>query len=84
MGGSAEAVQKLLATSKRARDMGLLSYQLQARLAISEIPAGATNGTTSKEKARADLESLRRDAAQSNYKLIRRHAEALLAARSVR
>jgi tetratricopeptide (TPR) repeat protein len=90
MGGSTEAVQKLLATSKRARDMGLLSYQLQARLAISAIQVaasatdGATNGTTSKEKARADLESLRRDAAQSNYKLIGRHAEALLAARSVR
>jgi serine/threonine protein kinase/Tfp pilus assembly protein PilF len=84
-GSAAEAVQKLLATSQRARNMGLIPYELQARLATSEIQTagGATNGATNKDKGRAGLESLRRDARQANYKLIARHADALLAAKSV-
>jgi tetratricopeptide (TPR) repeat protein len=70
--GSASAMQKLQAASQRARTLGLVPYQLQARLAIGEVqPAGA----------RTALESLSRDARQSNYKLIARKANALLSAR---
>jgi serine/threonine protein kinase/Tfp pilus assembly protein PilF len=93
-GSSAEAIQKLLATSQRARNMGLIPYELQARLAISEIQtAGATSkhndrddkdkGAKDSSKARAGVELLRRDALRLNYKLIARHTEALLAAQSV-
>jgi eukaryotic-like serine/threonine-protein kinase len=85
-GSSAEAMQKLLATSQRARKMGLIPYELQARLAISEIQTadGATGkNKDDKDKARTGVASLRRDAMQSSYKLIARHADALLAAQSV-
>jgi hypothetical protein len=85
-GSSAEAMQKLLATSQRARMMGLIPYELQARLAISEIQTadGATGkNKDDKDKARTGVASLRRDAMQSSYKLIARHADALLAAQSV-
>jgi len=87
-GSSAEAVQKLLATSQRARAMGLIPYELLARLAIGEIQmadAATSNGKDKdkdKDKARAAVEALRRDAMQSNYKLIARQAVALLAAES--
>ena len=75
--GSAEGLQKLQATAQRARDMGLVPYQLQARLAIGEVQT-ASGG---KDRARAGLESLSRDAKQSHYKLIARKAEALLSAK---
>ena len=74
---STEGLQKLQATAQRARDVGLVPYQLQARLAIGEIQT-ATGG---KDRARAGLESLSRDARQSHYKLIARKAEALLSAK---
>ncbi len=74
---SSAALQKLQAAVQRAKEMGALSYQLQARLAIGEIQ-GATGA---KESARPELESLIRDAHQSHYKLIARKAQALLSAR---
>jgi eukaryotic-like serine/threonine-protein kinase len=75
-GGSAGAVQQLLAVSQRARAIGLILYQLQARLAIGEIQtAGGLEG------ARAGLESLSRDAKRLNYKLISRKADAVLSAK---
>jgi hypothetical protein len=55
--------------------MGLVPYQLQARLAIGEIQTAAGP----KDRVRAGLESLSRDARQSHYKLIARKADALLA-----
>jgi serine/threonine protein kinase/Tfp pilus assembly protein PilF len=70
------ALQKLQAASQRAKEMGLLSYQLQARLAFGEIQAA----TGAKEGARPGLESLIRDAKQANYKLIARKAQAVLSA----
>jgi len=78
-GNSAEATQKLLATSQRAREMGLIPYQLQARLALAQIQIVA--GTS--EPARANLQALSRDAKQFNYKLIARKADALLSAKPV-
>jgi tetratricopeptide (TPR) repeat protein len=75
--GPIVALQKLQAASQRAKEMGVLSYQLQARLAIGEIQTA--NGA--KGSARPGLESLIRDARQSNYKLIARKAQALLSAK---
>ncbi len=75
-GGSADAVRKLLATSQRARDVGMVPYQLQARLAVGEIQTAV-----GVDGARAGLESLSHDAKQLNYKLISRKAQALLSAR---
>ncbi len=72
------ALQKLQAAAQRAKEMGVLSYQLQARLAIGEIQ------TATGENARPGLESLVRDAKQSNYKLISRKAQALLSAKPLR
>ncbi|HET6177965.1 MAG TPA: protein kinase [Candidatus Sulfotelmatobacter sp.] len=74
---SAVAVQKLQAAFQRARDLGLVPYQLQARLAITEVQMASG----AKDKARADLELLARDARQSNCKLIARKADALLSAK---
>jgi serine/threonine protein kinase/Tfp pilus assembly protein PilF len=71
------ALQKLQAAAQRAKDMGVLSYQLQARLAIGEIQIA----TGAKENSRPGLESLIRDAKQSDYKLIARKAQALLSAK---
>jgi len=71
------ALQKLQSASHRAKEMGVLAYQLQARLAIGEIQTA----TGAKENARPGLESLIRDAHQSNYKLISRKAQALLSAK---
>jgi len=71
------ALQKLQAAVQRAKEIGVLSYQLQARLAIGEIQTA----TGAKETARPGLESLLRDAKQSNYKLISRKAQALLSAK---
>jgi hypothetical protein len=78
-GDSPGATQKLLAASQRAREKGLVPYQLQARLAMGEIQAA--NGPNDKERARAGLESLIRDARQSNCRLIARKAQALLSAK---
>jgi TolB-like protein/Tfp pilus assembly protein PilF len=71
------ALQKLQAAAQRAKDMGVLSYQLQARLAIGKIQSA----TGAKENSRPGLESLIRDAKQSNYKLIARKAQARLSAK---
>jgi hypothetical protein len=59
--------------------MGLIPYQLQARLALAQIQIVA--GTS--EPARANLQALSRDAKQLNYKLIARKADALLSAKPV-
>lgn len=75
--GAASALQKLQATSQRAKTLGLVPYQFQARLAIGEIQ-GAGPGAG----ARPALESLARDARQSNFKLVARKANALLSAKS--
>jgi hypothetical protein len=73
-------LQRLQAASQRAKEMGVLGYQLQARLAIGEIQTA----TGTKESSRPGLESLIRDAKQSNYKLISRKAQALLSAKPLR
>jgi hypothetical protein len=73
------ALQKLQAAIQRAKEMGAPSYQLQARLAVGEIQT-ATDAK-GKENARPGLESLIRDAQQSNYKLIARKAQELLSAK---
>ena len=75
--GSAVAAQKLQGASQRARELGLVPYQFQARLASGEIQAAEGK----KDQARAGLESLSRDAKQLHYKLIARKADALLAAK---
>ena len=75
--GTAVALRKLEATSKRARELGLSPYELEVRLAIGEIQ---TQGGM-KDGARAGLEALRRDAAQMNYKLIARKADAMVSSK---
>ncbi len=75
--GSVRSVQKLQASSQHAREMGLVPYQLQARLAIGEIQM-ADGG---KDRARVGLEALIHEAKQLNYKLISRKADALLSDR---
>jgi ATP/maltotriose-dependent transcriptional regulator MalT len=77
-GRSAAAVQKLLATAQRAHDLGLVPYQLQARLAIAEIQMA--NGSA--DQARAGLASLSRDARQLSYQLISRKADTLLSSKA--
>jgi hypothetical protein len=67
----------LQTTAQRAKEMGVLAYQLQARLAIGEIQTA----TGAKESARPGLESLIRDAHQSDYKVISRKAQAILSAK---
>jgi serine/threonine protein kinase/Tfp pilus assembly protein PilF len=74
---AAAALQKLQTASQRAKEMGVFPYQLQARLAIGEIQTNAG----SKDSARSGLESLIRDARQSNYKLIAGKAQVLLSAK---
>ena len=73
-GSASSALQKLQAASQHAKALGLVPYQLQARLAIAEIQSASG--------ARAALESLSQDAKQANFKLIARKANALLSARS--
>ncbi len=75
--GATAAVQRLTALSQRARSLGLVSYDLGAHLAIGEVQ---TQGGM-KDRARAGLEAVRRDARQMNYKLIARKADALLSAK---
>jgi tetratricopeptide (TPR) repeat protein len=73
-GSSADAIKKLLATSQRAKEIGLVPYELQARLTIgqTQMASGAT------EQASSALRSLARESKQLNYKLIARAAEGLL------
>jgi hypothetical protein len=61
--------------------MGLVPDQLQARLAIGEIQTAGRPTDNNKDRARVALESLARDARQSNYELISRKAQALLSAK---
>jgi hypothetical protein len=75
--GPIAALQKLQAASQHAKEMRVFPYQLQARLAVGEIQTA--NGA--KDSARPGLESLIRDATQSNYKLIVRKAQAVLSAK---
>jgi tetratricopeptide (TPR) repeat protein len=72
--GTAAAVQRLTTASQRARSLGFVPYDLGARLAIGEIQ---TQGGM-KDRARAGLEAVRREAHQMNYKLIARKADTLL------
>lgn len=72
--GTAAAVQRLTTASQRARSLGFVPYDLGARLAIGEIQ---TQGGM-KDRARASLEAVRREARQMNYKLIARKADTLL------
>jgi hypothetical protein len=61
----------------RAREAGLIPYQLQARLAMGQIQMeGGEAG-----RARTGLEQLSKDAKQSGYKLVASKADALLAAK---
>lgn len=76
-GGSAEALQKLAAATERAREAGLVLYQLQARLAMGETQMA--NGESA--RGRGTLESLSHEAKRLHYMLIARKADALLSAK---
>jgi eukaryotic-like serine/threonine-protein kinase len=76
-GSASEALLKLQAVLLRAREAGLIPYQLQARLAMGQIQMeGGEAG-----RARTGLEQLSKDAKQSGYKLVASKADALLAAK---
>ena len=79
-GSTPEALQKLQAISLRAREAGLIPYQLQARLATGQIQM--ENGEAG--RARSGLEQLSKDAKQSGYKLVASKVDALLAAKPVK
>jgi eukaryotic-like serine/threonine-protein kinase len=73
--GSTEGATKLLAAEKRATQLGMVPYDLQARLALAEAQILKGEGT----KAQVVLNTLVTDATRRRYKLIARKAEALRA-----
>ena len=75
-GNVTEGGTTVLASEQRAKQMGMVPYELQARLALAEMQI--RTGKTA--PAQAALESLRTDATRRNYKLIARKAEGLRSA----
>jgi len=76
-GSPADAVKALLAISQKAKGIGLVPYELQARLALGQLQLAIG----ANEQARSALQSLIRDAKQLRYMLIARSAESLLSAK---
>ena len=66
-----DGLRRVSAAEQRARQLGMVPYDLQARLAVAEIQA-AKGGLPN-----ATLESLRSDALRLDYRLIARKAETL-------
>jgi tetratricopeptide (TPR) repeat protein/TolB-like protein len=69
-----DGISRVSAAEQRARQLGMVPYDLQARLALAEIQAAKGVLTP------ASLESLRSDALRLDYRLIARKAQAQRAA----
>ncbi|MCP3956487.1 MAG: tetratricopeptide repeat protein [bacterium] len=76
-GRRAEALRRLEAAAAEARRLGLVSLELEARLAWGEAELAAGGRPTSRASARARLEALAADAIKAGFDLIADKAAAV-------
>lgn len=78
-GNPADGLAKIVAAGERAKQIGMIPYALQARLAAAEIQIAQCDAAS----ARTDLTSLHSEASRLKYNLIASKAQAVAKASSI-